>query len=647
MPSESAPSIESSPFAPAPSAGGRYEALLVAGIVLLGLALRGLRPDAMAVEHFDEGVYASNLQCGHLDPPFAYPMRRLYAPPLFPAVLEWAQILVGPPAVMWVNVLLGSLMVLAVWWATHCWFGRSAAFAAALLAATSEYHIAFSRMALTDVPLGLFMLLGVFAGWRAIQNGRPVWIAAAGLLAGLAWCTKYNGWLTLAVTGSGTLAWLVVPLLFPRLGSRTRGRKQAAGKSGAQQDADFKSEISNSSITAILVRWGLSAAVAGMMFWAFVLRDLAPVGGYAEVSKNHAGYFVGVGGWWPGLVRQAGAHDLLMGWPTCIGIAAAWLVCAWRQSGSRGGSGSTAQRVVVAVIGIALLLAAQMLTASGLLAVSAIAGLVCILRRKVNGDKREIGGDPAATSLAAWMLCAWFCGLLIATPLYFPYPRLSLPWLIACWPLAGAVIAAGARRCLAVGVSRGQPELSGVGAGTPRTEPTPNPVPRLLFTAITAVLLGAPLLLVDTGQAQRGIVDWPRAWQSGSMIQYIGGTTPKVIVSQLPDDAGAKERDVAAVVYIAGDPALFYQLAVAAPASGIVLQPIAESSGLRAAAGTPTFLISRSAENAPELDAPNLQLIGGRAFRPSDMVLLDERPASDLRNRENVPRDEIRLYVVQ
>ena len=76
----------------------RLEGTLLGFIILLGLGLRALRPDAIAIEHFDEGVYASNLYCGHLDPPFAYPMRHLYAPPLFPALLEWAQILAGPPA---------------------------------------------------------------------------------------------------------------------------------------------------------------------------------------------------------------------------------------------------------------------------------------------------------------------------------------------------------------------------------------------------------------------------------------------------------------------------------------------------------------------------------------------------------------------
>ena len=621
----------------------RLEFLLVAGVILVGLGLRALRPDAMAVEHFDEGVYASNLYCGHLDPPFAYPMRRLYAPPLFPATLEWAQILAGPPAVMWVNVLLGSLTVIAVWWTTRGWFGRSAAIAAAMLAASSEYHIAFSRMALTDVPLSLLMLVGVFAGWRAVVSGRPAWIAAAGVLAGLAWCTKYNGWLALAVTGSGTAAWLVAGALLPRLRPENappaNRSPRAEGNPTATEDAgsrisNLESEISNPGIGAIILRWGLTAAIAGVIFWMFVLRGLAPFGGYAAVAKNHAGYFVGFGGWWSGLVRQAGAHDLLMGWPTCAGLAAAWFACAWVRSRSGGGRPTGGPWMKIAGLGVLLVVAAQLLTASGLLALGAIVGLASIQRATLKDD-HDANQQP--TSLAGWMLCAWFIGLLVATPLYYPYPRLSLPWLVACWPLAGAAFAAAVNRLGNQSVEK----------AAPNSARHPNRAIRLLVISAVAVLVVAPLLFVDIGQVQRGIIDWPRAWQSRSMIQYIGVTTPKVIVSQSAGDSGTNERDVTAVVYVAGDPALFYQLSVATRNLGVVLQPTAGTDSLRAADGAPTFLITRATEGQPRLDAPNLRHLGERAFRPSDLVLLDEHPASAVANRDTVPQTEIRLYEVR
>src|SRR5690606_7212963 len=103
-----------------------------------------------------------------------------------------------------------------------------------------------------------------------------------------------------------------------------------------------------------IVRWGLTAAIAGMIFWVVVIRDLAPLGGYAAVAKNHAGYFVGLGGWWSGFVRQAGAHDWLMGWPTCAGIAVAWLACAWTATRPGGERSNAIARGSVFLIAILL-----------------------------------------------------------------------------------------------------------------------------------------------------------------------------------------------------------------------------------------------------------------------------------------------------
>ena len=35
----------------------------------------------------------------------------------------------------------------------------------------------------------------------------------------------------------------------------------------------------------------------------------------------------------------------------------------------------------------------------------------------------------------------WFVGLTLTTPLYTPYARLSLPWLVSCWMLVGGRVA--------------------------------------------------------------------------------------------------------------------------------------------------------------------------------------------------------------
>src|SRR5690606_32549332 len=67
-----------------------------------------------------------------------------------------------------------------------------------------------SRTALTDGLLCLWLLWAVYWAWRAMTQGTPASILLAGLFACLAWWTKYNGWLALAISGSGTIAWLLV-----------------------------------------------------------------------------------------------------------------------------------------------------------------------------------------------------------------------------------------------------------------------------------------------------------------------------------------------------------------------------------------------------------------------------------------------------
>ena len=63
------------------------EAGLLTGLVGLGVALRFAFVGRLAIEHFDEGVYASNVWFDGSDG-FGYPQVGLYAPPLLPLTIE-------------------------------------------------------------------------------------------------------------------------------------------------------------------------------------------------------------------------------------------------------------------------------------------------------------------------------------------------------------------------------------------------------------------------------------------------------------------------------------------------------------------------------------------------------------------------------
>jgi hypothetical protein len=69
--------------------------------------------------------------------------------------------------------------------------------------------------------------------------------------------------------------------------------------------------------------------------------------------------------------------------------------------------------------------------------VAASLGLLgCSLALRHDGDG-EAGHDRRLLGLA--LVAAWYLGLALATPCYFPYPRLLLPWLLASW-LGSAIL---------------------------------------------------------------------------------------------------------------------------------------------------------------------------------------------------------------
>jgi 4-amino-4-deoxy-L-arabinose transferase-like glycosyltransferase len=102
-----------------------------------------------------------------------------------------------------VAVLLGVLGVAAAWWLGRVAYGRAAAITGAVGVAVATTHVAYSRMAVTDVLL----TLGVTATLALLVSGRLEW---AGVAAGLAASAKYPG------------AILVVPIVVAGFGAWRR-----------------------------------------------------------------------------------------------------------------------------------------------------------------------------------------------------------------------------------------------------------------------------------------------------------------------------------------------------------------------------------------------------------------------------------------
>ena len=102
-----------------------------------------------------------------------------------------------------VAVLLGVLGVAAAWWLGRAAYGVPAALTGAVGVAVATTHVAYSRMAVTDVLL----TLGVTVTLALLVTGRLEW---AGVVAGLAASAKYPG------------AILVVPIVVAGIGAWRR-----------------------------------------------------------------------------------------------------------------------------------------------------------------------------------------------------------------------------------------------------------------------------------------------------------------------------------------------------------------------------------------------------------------------------------------
>lgn len=375
----------------------------LAFVVILGAAIRLLYLDRVAVEHFDEGVYAANVWFG-AEEGYQYPLRQFYAPPLLPTVIEWCYVIWGmtgiaPPA--WLPMVPGLLCGIATipsaWWVARRWFGPTAGYAAMWLVSLNEFHAAYSRTALTDVPVTLAILWSVFAAWKLLLDPTVKHGVITGLLTAIAWWLKYSGWLPLAIllVGGAVFQCLIRP-----------------------EERRWKAWISASAVAVL---------TAGVL-WLPVLSDCQSVGGYSAVVANHRGYIMGWSHW--------GANFVTLG--DCFATYSEHQFLVWYLAGllpvgyalARSGLG---QFVVLMVFVLTGSLTDRLVGGywyfTVIIGFAGVGWAIWCWRR-------------AAISVSQIAACAlastWYCGLTLMTPVYQPYPRLMLPlWmssvLLAAW----------------------------------------------------------------------------------------------------------------------------------------------------------------------------------------------------------------------
>lgn len=191
--------------------------LAIIAIALLALALRlwGISGGLPWVDHPDEpnpvGYAIAMLQTGDRNPhAFQKPTLYVYlltavlalheqvaTPALAVPTITIHRFTTVPALYIWGRVLtatLGALSVIAAAWAARRTLPElpGVAIWAALIIATSRFHMQHSQYVTTDVLSALLVLLAFGAALGIVQHGRPRDYLLAGLLAGLAASTKYN-----------------------------------------------------------------------------------------------------------------------------------------------------------------------------------------------------------------------------------------------------------------------------------------------------------------------------------------------------------------------------------------------------------------------------------------------------------------------
>lgn len=377
------------------------EVLVVVALTVAGAVFRIWSPGRLGLIHFDEGIYAlaglwslSPRGLAGIDPTLI-----AFAPPGFPVLVGLSYLVFGVSdlAAIVVSVGSGTLTIPVAAWLAWRTFGPGAGGAAAAFAAFSGPHLAFSRMALTDVSFLLFWLIAVGLGQRFLERPGSARAILLGCAVGLAQLFKYNGWILGAIVAVGAVGWPVTR----REGWRTRSMAATWG-------------------------YGLLAAVtAAVVYWpwfAFVTSH----GGYAALLAHQRSYASGVRSWPGQLSQQLDQSDFLAGGPL-------WLAY-------EGAIAALAMSVSVGQLPLRIrLLARTLMTILGLVALCSIPGLswwlgLCWIFMAV------IWKGAWATKSAALLGAGWLI-LSVLTPFYHPYARLWLPIEALGWVfLAGAFV---------------------------------------------------------------------------------------------------------------------------------------------------------------------------------------------------------------
>jgi 4-amino-4-deoxy-L-arabinose transferase-like glycosyltransferase len=181
------------------SAQGRNESAdlwPLAAILLVAFTARLLAvvsfTGAIDPEGAEYARIAENLAAGHGYYGIATPGKQLMFPPLFPLMIVATSLVTGDAelAGRLVSLLMGTLLVVPVFFMARHLYSRATASVAALLVAVHPYLIGFASTVYSETTYMTLALMGVYCCFRALHQPEGRAFAFAGALFGLAYLTR-------------------------------------------------------------------------------------------------------------------------------------------------------------------------------------------------------------------------------------------------------------------------------------------------------------------------------------------------------------------------------------------------------------------------------------------------------------------------
>jgi 4-amino-4-deoxy-L-arabinose transferase-like glycosyltransferase len=515
----------------------RREWIAIAVVLALGVTVRTWRPWTLGLNHFDEGVYAitaAGLADGGGQVP-SFPGLVRFAPPVYYSLVALSYTLTGHAsdvAAVMVNVVTGSLTILAVWLVGRRWFTPATGVTAAAILALNEFHITFSRSGLTDITFLLLFITAVALIAAAIRRQSVAWAILAGVVVGAAWNTKYHGWFAV-VAAAGAL----LPQVW-------RNRR---------------------TLPELYKPVGLLACVAATaalcyLPWAWYVETKA--GGYAALAVAQRGLLSSA--WLGNLAAQASMQGYFDGPFSRCALPLALTLSLFTLSAEQRSRRFLTVLILVSFASLILGSAATTL----LLAAAAVPALI-------HNDRYE-----------SWMLLSWLALFFVSTPLYFPYARLLLPFVVGTH-MAAAV-------CL-TSVIAARPAI-----GTRVT-------PYLAAGVAAAVLVLSVSLLrtpADTWRPARSMAD-----AASAMTTAIPPGERVVVVGEPP---------IGYYLHLTGHPTRFERIGDLKQLDDL-REPVHVVTGIYAKRAEPLREALRRLE-------PRLIPVGTYRWSPSDVRLIDDLP---------------------